>query len=352
MISNPILLKQLWESAFFQAFSLTSRDWDIWGPDLAHPVSASCPHVRQLCLVILYYHGSGSVCSEKFLGEQTQMCLCKSSPVYWWLFLLLLFKGVWLPAEQPGWSSSYMYHVKRQQLVLHGCRGGKVFLIAKIRTRRGGGEAFKQQDWAYNMWPACAIQALGVSRSTHKGLWLGNSRKEKRHRRMGDSKTPASRRGLQVHKARLTVSCHPAPNSAWSPGRMNAQTVQDINYFFTSLKWFWLMVLWGRGRHLLGYVVAVWRYCICGEGGMLGDCFWGLLLQEVIQNFGFSGRIFEVLWLWLREQACGLSRHQREKTQMQINHFTENCREKGEKMWQSREGLKSGCLTGKPEGLE
>lgn len=53
---------------------------------------------------------------------------------------------------------------------------------------------------------------------------------------MGDSQTPASRSGLQVHAAGLTVCCHPAANSAsaWSPGRANAWTVQGINYFFIS----------------------------------------------------------------------------------------------------------------------
>lgn len=88
---------------------------------------------------------------------------------------------------------------------------------------------------------------------------------------MEDSQTPASRRDLEVRGARVMVRCHPAANSAWSPGRANAWNVQDINYVFMSLGWFWLMMFWGRGRSLLSYVVAVWHYCVCGGGGILGD---------------------------------------------------------------------------------
>ncbi|XP_068257270.1 anoctamin-4 [Nyctibius grandis] len=68
------------------------------------------------------------------------------------------------------------------------------------------------------MWPACAIQASGGSRSTRQRLRLGSSKGEKRRCRMGDSWIPANRRGLQVHRTQLTVCCHPAANSAWSPG--------------------------------------------------------------------------------------------------------------------------------------
>ncbi|XP_074758763.1 anoctamin-4 isoform X1 [Athene noctua] len=68
------------------------------------------------------------------------------------------------------------------------------------------------------MWPACAMQTSGGSQSTCERLRLGSSREEKRCCRMGDSRTPASRRDVQVHGAQLTVLCHPAANSAWSPG--------------------------------------------------------------------------------------------------------------------------------------
>ena len=59
---------------------------------------------------------------------------------------------------------------------------------------------------------------------------------QKRRCRMGDSRIPANRRGLQVHGARLRVRCHSAANSTWSPGRAGAWIVQGINYsIFLSL---------------------------------------------------------------------------------------------------------------------
>lgn len=189
----------------------------------------------------------GGFGTKVVLDEYTHICLCKSSCARWCLFPPPGAERVRFPMEQPGWSSSHMHHEKRQQLVLHlGCRRRKVCLIARIRTcwrseRRGGRgkkkrrrkKSFKWQDWAYSIWPACAIQALGGSRSTCERLRLGgSSREEKRHCRMEDSQTPANRRALQVHGARLTVRCHPAANSAWSPGRANAWTMRGTNLFF------------------------------------------------------------------------------------------------------------------------
>lgn len=81
------------------------------------------------------------------------------------------------------------------------------------------------------MWPACAIEASGGRRSTGKRLWLGSSRGEKRHFRMGDSWASANRRGLQVHRAQLMIRCHSAANSAWSPGRVGAWIVQGMHNF-------------------------------------------------------------------------------------------------------------------------
>lgn len=69
--------------------------------------------------------------------------------------------------------------------------------------------------------------------------WLGSSSKKHRSR-MGDSRTPGNRRGLEVHKPQQTVCCPSAANSAWSPGRANAWTLQGMLFFH--LSWFWLVV--------------------------------------------------------------------------------------------------------------
>lgn len=156
------------------------------------------------------------------------------------------------------------------------------------------------------MWPACAVQASGGSRSTRQRLWLGSSGEEKRRFRMEDPRTPASRRDLEVRGARVMVRCHPAANSAWSPGRANAWTVQGINYVFISLGWFWLMMFRGRGRSLPSYVVAVWHYCVCGGGGILGD--WGFFedycLRRIYKILGFRGEFLGMV-VSVREQAWG-----------------------------------------------
>ncbi|XP_072779364.1 anoctamin-4 isoform X1 [Taeniopygia guttata] len=68
------------------------------------------------------------------------------------------------------------------------------------------------------MWPACAIQASEGSRSTGERRWLGSSRK-KHPSRMGDSRSPGNRGGLEVHRSQQTVCWH-------SAARANAWTVQ------------------------------------------------------------------------------------------------------------------------------
>lgn len=85
------------------------------------------------------------------------------------------------------------------------------------------------------MWPVCAIQASGGSRSAGERLLLGSSsRGEKRHFRMGDSRASANRRGLQVHRAQLMIRCHSAANSAWSPGRVGAWTIHNFSSLLDS----------------------------------------------------------------------------------------------------------------------
>lgn len=288
-----------------------------------HPAAASCPRVRRLCPVILSHHPSGRVlCRE---GVRWIKTLCKPSHGCWCLPPPLP-EGVRFPTEQP-WPEQQPQAAggEAEAPAPSWLWGGEVCFVAgaraSCRSGRGGREgklkkkkSFKWQDWAYSMWPACAVQASGGSRSTRQRLWLGSSGEEKRRFRMEDSQTPASRRDLEVRGARVMVRCHPAANSAWSPGRANAWTVQDINYVFMSLGWFWLMMFWGRGRSLLSYVVAVWHYCVCGGGGILGDWrfFWGLLPQEDIQNFRFSGRIFGYGGICERTSLGAIQKQQRE----------------------------------------
>ncbi|KAM3673059.1 anoctamin-4 isoform 1-T1 [Ammospiza maritima maritima] len=76
------------------------------------------------------------------------------------------------------------------------------------------------------MWPACAMQASGGSRSIGERHWLGSSSSKKHPSRMGDSSTPGNRGGLEVHRPGQTVCWCSAASSAWSPGRANAWTVQ------------------------------------------------------------------------------------------------------------------------------
>lgn len=61
------------------------------------------------------------------------------------------------PVGQPGGSSSHMYHVKSQQLVLHlGCSRRTVCLIVRIRAcwrceRREGREKKEKKKKALNI---------------------------------------------------------------------------------------------------------------------------------------------------------------------------------------------------------